>query len=610
MEDNISKIKERIDIVDLISGHIKLQKAGMNFKACCPFHNEKTPSFYVSPERQIWHCFGCGEGGSIFDFIMKLEGLEFPEALRILAQRAGIELSQFDREFQNEKTHLLEICERATKFFEKQLRESNTGKKALAYLHERGLNEDSINSFQLGFAPDSWDSLFTFLRNSGYSSENIAQSGLILKKERGDSYYDRFRSRIIFPIHDINGQAVGFTGRVFEARPEFIEGHGDSSTSSGKIVPAKYINTPQTALYDKSRILYGLDKARQDIKKNGVCIVVEGNMDVVMSHLAGVKNCVASSGTALTDQHVNILKRYSNNIDLCFDKDSAGQMATDRGVALALSRGFNVNMITIDDNECKDPADYVKKYGAKWCETVKNKKPVIGFYLDQALSSFNPGNVEGKKSIVARLLPFLKSIGNAIEQSHWLEELSLRLKVKESDLRLEMEKAKPVADFGAVSASISQNPPKALLENVSDDILENYAISLVLRKPLWYKDNIVKIDAGLFSESAGIFLGKLKAWESENIDFPKLIVGLDEAIKKKAEVWHLQSQAQWADLEDDEIEKELIKIISYMKKRGISLRLASLEDEIKEAERSGDEGRTTLLVKQFNELSKEIIYHE
>ena len=599
MEDNIAKIKERVDVVDLISGYMKLQKAGLNFKACCPFHNEKTPSFYVSPERQIWHCFGCGLGGSIFDFVIQTESVDFPEALRILARKAGIELTSFDREFQNDRAKLLEICERSAKFFEKQLWESNTGKKALEYLKGRGVSDGSIKSFRLGFSPDSWDSLFTFLKNSGHSAPDIEKAGLILKKEQGRDYYDRFRSRIIFPISDLNEQVVGFTGRIFPAKSAV-------PASGAEIVRAKYINTPQTILYDKSRILYGLDKAKKDVKKKNSCLVVEGNMDVIMSHQAGAVNAVASSGTALTDQHLGLVKRYTQNINLCFDKDSAGQMATDRGVGLALARGFNIGVVSIDDPECKDPADYVQKYGAKWEDQVSKKKSVAEFYFDQAFQVYSTDTIEGKKSIIAKLLPLVKSMSNAIEQSHWLEELSMRLKVKENDLRVELTKTAPLTNQSiAVDTEIDLSSSKNL-QYLSKDILEDYAVSLILKQPLWYKDNHKKINEEFFSETACLILNKIKDYNYPEIKPAELINSLDENSRKKFEIWYLQSQAQWTDMEDNDFEKEISKILFYLKKRQISSKLASLEQEMRQAEKNKNNEKVALLIQEFTKLSQEI----
>src|SRR3989344_570416 len=388
MEDNVSKIKDRLDVVDVISGYLKLQKTGINFKARCPFHNEKTPSFVVSPERQVWHCFGCSKGGDIFSFIQEIEGVEFIEALRILATKAGIELDVSARGGsafggKDDKTKLYEVCEAATKFFEKQF-SSNTGKLALDYLKNRGVTDSTIKEFRLGFAPNDWNALGTFLKNCSYSENEIVEAGLAIKRTNDQQLttndkgiYDRFRSRIMFPISDLNGRIVGFTGRIFE------EGSSVVGRKSSVDV-AKYINTPQTKIYDKGKILYGLNKAKMDIKQTDQCILVEGNMDALMSYQAGVKNVVASSGTALTSSHLILLHRYTTNLGFCFDTDQAGAMATKRGIGLALSQGFNIKVVEINDKECKDPADLVRKNSDSWSKAVGQAKPVMEFYFDKA----------------------------------------------------------------------------------------------------------------------------------------------------------------------------------------------------------------------------------
>src|SRR3989338_1160057 len=296
MTTSVEQIKEKLDIAELVGSYVKLQKAGVNFKALCPFHTEKTPSFYVTPSRQIWHCFGCSAGGDIFRFVMNIEGVEFPEALRILAEKAGVVLERQDPKLRSERTRLLDLLEAAASYYEKNLLErSDVG----SYLKERGMTGETAKSFRLGYSFNSWDGVVNHLKQKGFKPEEIERAGLAIKSEKETGHYDRFRSRIMFPLFDGAGRIVGFSGRIFEK---------DLSAENKEAEPAKYINTPQTALYDKSCLLYGFDKAKTEIRKKNSAIVLEGQMDLIMSHQSGVLNAVAVSGTALTPRHFINLK--------------------------------------------------------------------------------------------------------------------------------------------------------------------------------------------------------------------------------------------------------------------------------------------------------------
>ncbi len=583
----IDQIKDRVDIVDLISSYLKLQKAGSNYKARCPFHNEKSGSFFVSPERQIWHCFGCNLGGDAFGFVKQIEGVEFPEALRVLAARAGVELEKQSpeyKEYQSAKTKLYEICDLATRFFEKQLYQSAVGKQALAYLRDRGLSDQSIKDFNIGYAPESWSVLYDFLGRN-FDSGEIFNAGMIIKKDSG-GFYDRFRSRIMFPIKDINGQVVGFTGRVF----------GELSKQENV---GKYINSPQTEIYDKSRILYGLNAAKIDIRRTNHCLVVEGNMDVIMSHQAGVKHVVASSGTALTEGHLKIIKRYTDNLDLCFDSDAAGTLATDRGVDLALAKGFNVGIITIRENDLKDPADYVKKYGIKWSDYTQASKPFMDFYFETAKSTFDLATALGKKLFSQKLMPLLASMSNRVEQSHWMSELALILKTKEEILYQELVSIKPRVEDDEV-ASKPMTGDSQLTSGL--DQQEEVLLSLIIKKP--ELADKIKSESNEFISSQLKNLVETIATKHGGAPIVELASTDNPVLAMNLEFAYLKSQEMWKEFPEHELDEEFDKLIIQIKKRKISARLAGLEYDIKSAEKEHDTNRLSLLLKEFSEVSR------
>jgi DNA primase len=593
----IDQIKERVDIVDLIASYLKLQKSGINYKARCPFHNEKSGSFFVSPDRQIWHCFGCGLGGDAFGFVKQIEGVEFPEALRILAARAGIELhhggedhGQDGIEWQSQKTKLLDISELATKFFEKQLWQSDVGAKALDYLRSRGLTDESIKNFRLGYAPDSWDALSNFLQRS-YASKEIFDAGLVIKKD-GGGYYDRFRSRIMFPIGDLNGQVVGFSARVF------------GETAQNPEAP-KYVNTPQTLIYDKSRVLYGLDKAKLDIRRQNRCLVVEGNMDVIMSHQAGAAHVVASSGTALTEGHLRIIKRYTDNLDLCFDADDAGTTATDRGVDLALAKGFNVGIISINESDLKDPADYVKKYGSKWLEYATKSQPFMEFYYKGAQKLFDVATALGKKLFVQKLVPFLASMANKIEQAHWVGEIALVLKTKEELLYNEIESARSKLAIALETESLpATNIQKA---EAGLDPQEESLLSLIIKKPALI-GNIKPEDMEFLSAGLVNLFEQVAPSEppGKPIEGQPLNVLTEPTLAMKMDLAYLKSQEMWKDFKEHELDEEFGKLIGQIRRRKVSARLNDLEYEIKTAEKAQNKERLSALVGEFSKISKQL----
>jgi DNA primase len=586
----IDEIKNRLDIIEVIGSYIKLKKAGANWRALCPFHSEKKPSLFVSPARQIWHCFGCGKGGDIFAFVKEIEGVEFGDALRILAQKAGIQLKRQPPELRTERQRLYEICELATHFFEKQLEESKAGKEAKKYLLARGINEESLKKWRIGYAPDVWQGLSDFLNSRGYQKGEIEKAGLGLSSEQG-SFYDRFRGRIIFPILDLNSQVVGFTGRVFKDRD--------------KTEIAKYVNTPQTLLYDKSRILYGLDKAKVEIRKKDFCILVEGNTDTIMVSQAGFENVVATSGTALTPFQLKILKRYSDNLFIAFDMDVAGDTATKRGIDLAQLQGFNVKVIVLPKDS--DPADVISKNLKDWEKYVEKAKSILDFYFESAFSKFDKDNPEGKREISKILLPVIKRIPNRIEQSYWLQKLAEKLEVKEEDVEEELKKVKLNEEiYGLEPEEIVSLPQRSRKE-----LLEERLLILILKCP----QNISLIEKGVISccsPQAQEILIKFQAEQGKvkrggGGDENKVLIGLGKNQTPENEFFnYLSLKAEIEEIEEKDILPEVQCCLKEIQSLEIKNKLDQVSKEIKKAEEEKDLKKIEKLIQEFNQLAKEI----
>lgn len=427
MNSPVQQIKERLSIKEVVSSYIKLDQAGSNLKAKCPFHNEKTPSFFISPDRGTYYCFGCGAKGDIFTFVEEFEGLDFRGALKLLADKAGVVLEAYNPKEESEKEKLYRIMMEASMFFEKNLK-GNPG--VLTYLKNRGINNESIKNFRLGFAKNDWRELYSFLKNKGFNETEIEKVGLIKKRDKG--YYDRFRGRIMFPIADSSGRIVAFSGRIFS----------DDEKS------AKYLNSPETPIFNKSSVLFGIDKAKESIKKNNFSILVEGQIDLVLAHQAGFKNTVASSGTAMTDSvlskeniinNLGLITRLSKNIVLAYDADKAGINASNRFTKIALSLGMDVKVALLPEG--MDPADLISKAGVEaWREAIRNSKHFIEFMLARILKDTNGDIRKTGKEIKERLLPFVNDLASSIEKSHFITLISHKTGIPENALIEDLKK--------------------------------------------------------------------------------------------------------------------------------------------------------------------------
>lgn len=424
MSDAVEQIKERLSIVDVVSPYVKLTRAGKHYKGLSPFTKEKTPSFFVSPERGLYHCFSSGKGGDMFTFVQEMEGVDFRGALSLLAEKAGVVVVSEPSGARDRREKLYAALADATSFFEKNLEAESAVRE---YLSNRGLSGDTLKAWRIGYALPEWRSLYDQLLLSGHAEGTLLEAGLAKRPDQeGESSkkpYDRFRGRIMFPIGDVSGRTVGFSGRIFAET--------DASSS------AKYINSPETPVFDKSRILYGLDRAKEGIRKYGFAILVEGQIDLLMVHQAKYTNAVALSGTGFTEGHAALIRRYTENLVIAFDGDRAGVAAAGRAAKLALKAGLNVKLATMPPGE--DPADVVRRDPSVWKEAVKSATHVVDFYLSYlATSGFDERRFRLEVSRV--VLPYIADIKNAIDQAHFIARVAEVLEVPARAVEIELEK--------------------------------------------------------------------------------------------------------------------------------------------------------------------------
>lgn len=596
-QDNIEEIKGKIDVVDLIQEYIQLKPAGINnFKANCPFHNEKTPSFMVSRDKQIWHCFGCAEGGDIFAFVQKMEGMDFPEALRMLAKKAGVQLQYQDPAVHNQKTRLMDICKEAANFYHKLLVDHPKAEFVRTYLKKREVKEETIEEWKLGFAPDAWDTLNSYLVKKKYNEEDIFLAGLTIKKERGVGYNDRFRNRLIFPISDMHGNIIGFGGRWL-GQEENV---------------AKYINSPQTIIYNKSYVLYGLDKARQEIKKQKLAVVVEGYMDCLSSHQAGVVNVVASSGTALTSEQVKMLKRYTTNLAFAFDQDAAGESAAKRGIETAWQEEMNTKIIQLSD--AKDPDDLIKKNVSLWSEAISNAQSVMDYYFESTLIKYDTDKVDDKKEIAKELLPVISKLADTIEQTHYLQRLAVIIKVDEKILRDKL--AQIISDTKVYNSGEQPQSEPVSQPKERYEILAEVMVGAMLNSPKNMDKFIEQLppeympagDIQKLYKNAIIYYTKKHNFDYN--DFIKTSLSNEQKLAVYANVLSLKASDLFGELDEESYEKEVVNNIKELKKQAIHKQLTNIEDELRQAEEVGDNDALNKYSQKFSELANELKHLE
>lgn len=565
-------IKDKLDIVEFIKGYVRLTPAGKNLKGLCPFHKEKTPSFMVSPDRQIWHCFGCGKGGDIFRFVMEYENIEFFEALKMLAERAGIDTGYLKRQDQREFTVMYEITDAAKKFFEACLKaESAPSEVARKYLKERGLKQETVEEFEIGFAPNVSDGLSKYLTQKGFRIADIEKAGLVIRTERG-TYWDRFRGRIMFPLWNQFGKPVGFTGRILP---------GGESDKVGK-----YVNSPETPIFNKSRVLYGFDKSKNAIRDAGEAVFVEGQMDLIMASQDGVKNIVATSGTALTGDHLRILRRVCDKLILSFDNDEAGQLAIERSIDLAEQFDFSVSVALLGG--FKDPADVVQKKSGMLKELFGASIPAMQYYFDRYLKPTK--DMSAQKKNIRAVLGKLKLMASEVEKDHWIRELGKRVGISERALFDEMA-------FLATRSVLHAPSDESVFEGASfprKEIILQRMLGILFLNPAW-KEKL---------ESAIVFFPEnYKELEKHIVDGTIKNIHESSPLNPLANIVVLRASTTAGE---DELKQELETLVHEFLREHYKEKLQVVKREVENAEKAGDEKKLESAVKEFDIISKKL----
>lgn len=573
MNDARDEIKARISIEDLAGEYLELKRTGRNFKALSPWTNERTPSFIISPDKQIWHDFSSGKGGDIFGFIMEVEGMTFREALEFLARKAGVEIETFDskrsREISEKKERLRKILQISANFYQHMLVRN---KEALNYVFKnRKLSKEIVQEFKIGFAPNTQKMLTNFLLKKGFAMSDIRDAGL-LNRFGGDI----FRNRMVIALQDSGGSPVGFTGRIIKDEPN----------------APKYLNTPQTLLYDKSSNIFGLSQAKNEIRKAGFVVVVEGNMDVISSHQAGVKNVVATAGTAMTVHHLKALGRFSNDVRLCFDSDQAGISATERAISLGQQAGVELSIITLNQSagEAKDPDELIQKDLELWKDSISKPQPAIEWIFDQYEKRLNIATAVGKKEFSTIALKLVENLNDPVEKDFYIEQISKRIGISKTTLLGKFDE-KPRLVKSKRRIKIEKTDEKFVDEYIYEDDL--LALAIKERKLAEMlgelQDNI------LHDKQRNQILQILK---SNNLDFLK---NFDDCVK----ILLLKADERLGNIKGSATD-EMKRLIHKIKTQNLQERKVNLQEQLEEAEIQGDENLKMKILIEIMQLNKEL----
>ena len=586
----IDDLKRQADIVRVVQDYVQLKKKGANWMACCPFHKEKTPSFSVSPAKEIFYCFGCHKGGSVFNFVMEMERVSFPEAIKLVAEKSGVPLPKLidDSRFEarrHEADDVIELNKWALEWWEQQLDSSGEARIARDYLLRREITEETRKTFRLGYAPDSWDALSIYLRQKGASQDQIDRSGLVVKKDEGGSY-DRFRGRLIFPVMDIQGKPIAFGGRTLRDED------------------AKYINSPETAAYVKGRNLFGLNLTRDEIRRGGFAILVEGFLDLIVPYQFGVRNVVASLGTALTPDQAKLLSRFARKVVVNYDGDNAGVQAAKKAIEILLAEDLEVKILVLPDNS--DPDEFIRKSGVGEYQRQRGEaQPHIQFVIDQAVRDRKLSNPADKEAAIDEVLPYIRAVHSRIQKREYFDIAMDSLRIGDAALRREL--------WHSIRTGISGGPRVAQTAlkraQVKPTVAEIQLLELLLDDEIVRRIILPKLAPADYEDlpTASIFKAII-AIESEGaeLDFSSLSQKLDGDDSAFELLPMLMMGDSRSPDEEQRVDPGLAaeKCLDALRLINIGLRIRELIAEIGDAERAGDEAKLVRLSAEYSGLDR------
>jgi DNA primase len=602
--DAVAEIRDRIDIIDLVQSYVpSLKKAGRNYKGLCPFHQEKTPSFITFPDSQNFHCFGCGKGGDLFTFYMLVENIEFRDALKDLAARAGVTLDMATPpppEHEDQRNRLIEVNELAATFFHHILTNARQGEPGRQVIAQRGVSSDIVNRFKLGFAPESWDGLLNFFASRYIPAEVAFEAGLAQERDSG-GHYDRFRNRLMFPIRDREGSVIGFGGRAM----------GDG-------IP-KYLNSPQTPVFDKSTVVYALDLAREPIRRAGEVVIVEGYMDCIAAHQFGYENVVASMGTALTESQVQAVKRGADRIVLALDSDAAGQMATIRGIEtmrdaldsdvqpipdaagiIRFERKLKTEIAVVQLPSGKDPDELIRKSPDAWPGIVSSAKPFMDFTIDTLVAPVDLSNARQKSEIVSQVAPLLQQIPDRIVQGHYISLLARKLGLEDRLVLAEVRKS----NIGRRPSAQRQGVTPEAVERVARRTTEDYVVALFLKHPDLTRDVVARMPVEEIADIRNRELVRiLQDGAVTGMTAEQIVVALDDELANHAENL-LESLDGRPEQFPGQIHRESEEMLMKLGKERYTFLMRQLDSTLKLALLENDAETLTSVKEQIGKLAE------